>query len=643
MESRWRQHVDFNVQHADAGARQYQQPQSRRCHDLAQCTRTSKHQRQRHRIVAEPAPAEIIGRGQNLGTNQATYYAATITRGVGVQLISVVNGKTTVLATLQSKQWLSQQWAEVTLSMVGNDLHVMVYRTDTGQYLDSSGNWQVNPQWAIDVHDSSITGAGMTGLGRSDGIAGNVTFDSFAINQDPARSRSRNHRNCSIRPRSELPKGWSQYSSGGTNAFGVDKQLAVSGPNGLVSNGMTRMHGGRVAQPAIWSRRHRQIRCVLEFLDPHGDRCSRSGAEYEESELLRCERHARTDLQILSVQNGVTTVLSDLTSNVWTNGIWVNVSLTVQGNTLQVELYRLDSGQYLNQDGNWQAAPAIAMSVNDSTLTKTGYAGIVRPASYSGSVYYDNFSVVQSSAPPSVSTPPVVTVPPPPPSLPPSQQPGSVPTPPPNGGGTTPTTNANLPPVPAHYPYIHVAELAYNGTPMNSTATGLLKNSVDLVISDSTLQNQINSVTPNTPQFIYANYSNIYGSELTSWLDYANAHGVDPDDAFLHATQATPFTGASPSSIPVNWFWSVQMGSGNSWTDYTSQAHRHRQPGCTVRSGGTVACDRVSRSVQSDQHFAVVAGATAGPANCNTSRPLTPTAIRRNGQTLRRSLTRPAV
>lgn len=518
------------------------------------------------------APAEIIGRGQNLGTNQASYYAATITRGVGVQLIKVIDGKTTVIGSLSSNQWLNLQWVEVTLSMVGNDLRVMVYRTDTGQYLDSSGNWQVNPKWAVEAQDSSITSAGMAGLGRAGGISGNVSFDSFAINQDPVpKGQPQDAESFDQAAVGTLPAGWSQYSSSTANAFQVSNQVAVSHPNALMSNGAS------ATTAAAWLNQQYgpdvkiKADVYLNSLIPAEIVARGQGLNTKSPSYYAVSITRGLDVQILSVQNGVTTVLSDLTSNTWISGIWVNVSLVVQGNTLQVEVYRLDNGQYLNQDGNWQASPAIAMSVNDSTLTKTGYVGIVRPASYSGQVYYDNFSVVQSSAPPSVPAPPVVTVPPPPPS---GSTSGSTST----GSGSTTTSNASLPAVPQHYSYIRVAELAYGGTPIDATATNLLKNGVDLVVSASSLQNQIDALAPNTPQFVYANFSNIYGSELTSWLDYANAHGYDPEDAFLHVTQATQFTGSSPSSMPVSWFWSVQLGSGSTWTDYTSQAHSTGNP-----------------------------------------------------------------
>ena len=54
------------------------------------------------------------------------------------------------------------------------------------------------------------------------------------------------------------------------------------------------------------------------------------------------------------------------------------------------------------------------------------------------------------------------------------------------------------------------------------------------------------AVSPNTPQLIYSNVSNLYQGLLTDWLRYADAHGVSRELAFYHVTQATPFIGNQP-------------------------------------------------------------------------------------------------
>ena len=100
-----------------------------------------------------------------------------------------------------------------------------------------------------------------------------------------------------------------------------------------------------------------------------------------------------------------------------------------------------------------------------------------------------------------------------------------------------------LPNIPQHYSQIRIAELAYSGTPFTSVEQNLLKNSVDLVIPNTTYLAQINAVAPTTPQLIYTNTSNIYQNLLTDWLTYADQHGVNREDAFYHVSAATSFTG----------------------------------------------------------------------------------------------------
>ena len=54
-------------------------------------------------------------------------------------------------------------------------------------------------------------------------------------------------------------------------------------------------------------------------------------------------------------------VISTLQSNDWVSGTWAHVNFLVQGNTLQVQFQRLDTGEYLTQEGNWQAKFSAAL------------------------------------------------------------------------------------------------------------------------------------------------------------------------------------------------------------------------------------------------------------------------------------------
>ena len=137
-----------------------------------------------------------------------------------------------------------------------------------------------------------------------------------------------------------------------------------------------------------------------------------------------------------------------------------------------------------------------------------------------------------------------------------------------------------------HYPYIRVAMLAYNGLQLGEFEKNLLKNSVDLVVPTTSLLTQIDPIAPTTPQLIYTNLSNVYLDLLTDWLDYADRHGFDREQAFYHVARATPFTGDSGSSRPVDWFWAIKRGSDVSgWADFT-QVAKNSTPSVTFAPAG---------------------------------------------------------
>jgi hypothetical protein len=128
--------------------------------------------------------------------------------------------------------------------------------------------------------------------------------------------------------------------------------------------------------------------------------------------------------------------------------------------------------------------------------------------------------------------------------------------------------------IPQHYSWIRIAELAYGGTPLSSYEQQLLRNSVDLVVANASYFQSFNQTSPGTPRLVYTNASNIYLDLLTDWLHYADAHGFDRESAFFHVTRATPISGDSGSSQPVNWFWGVYEGGDSAvFNDFTAFAH----------------------------------------------------------------------
>ena len=110
-----------------------------------------------------PIPAEILARGTALDTAAPSYYAASVTQGLGLKLLRVQNGTTTTLGEVTSANWFANQWAYVTLFANNNNLRAQVRRADTGQYLNASGQWQTRQTWALNLIDTAVTGGGEVG------------------------------------------------------------------------------------------------------------------------------------------------------------------------------------------------------------------------------------------------------------------------------------------------------------------------------------------------------------------------------------------------------------------------------------------------------------------------------------------------
>jgi hypothetical protein len=345
-------------------------------------------------------------------------------------------------------------------------------------------------------------------------------------------------------------------------------------------------------------------------------------------------------MQIVRVVNGTMTVLGQIESPDYLTGIWASVTLYVSGTNIRASVQRLDKSTYLNASGQWQPTPAWALNLTDTAISGGGLIGLGRPGSYSGTITFDNFAaspVTGDTIAPTVA----ITAP-----APGSTLSGVVTvqgtdtdnvgvtrlefyvdnvleaTIVPHSGtpflwnlNTTALTNGqhalqvlgydaagnvgtatetvvvqnNLalpqPVIPQHYPQIRIAELAYSGNPMGSVEDQLLQNSVDLVVANPTYLQQINSISPNTPQLLYQNVSNIYLSLLTDWDNYADGQGISRESAFYHVAAATPFSGDSPSSQPVNWFWGVYRG-GSALTNLIGAADGSTAGGLTLAATG---------------------------------------------------------
>jgi len=436
-------------------------------------------------------------------------------------------------------------------------------------------------------------------------------------------------------PIGALPANWTQWSSDRTTAFAVSSARALSAPSGLAVTALT-SHVSAQAWPNTPEPADLQVTAAVyvNSVIPAQilARGSNLGSATPSFYAVAVSRGLEVDL--LRIVNGVTTTLATLKSASWFSDQWARVTLAARGAALQAQVFRTDTAQYLNAAGQWQNAPAWALTATDTNLSGGGCVGLGRPASYVGSIYFDDFAVIPAGG---IEQPPAVTI------LSPASGTtlsgvvtfavsasaadviakvefyvdgvlhATVTASPyqwnfdtstaSNGthtltamaydlagniGQASPTFLARnttalfRPVIPRHLPNIRIMELDYGNT-LGPLKGQLLSTSVDMVVAGGALSRMMRQVAPNTPQFTYTNVSNLYGSLLTNWLGYANTHGLDPEGAFYHVAQATPFTGDSPSSQPVTWFWAVSR-TGSTTTDLTAQANG-RQPGGVAFGG----------------------------------------------------------
>src|SRR5262249_5397313 len=104
-----------------------------------------------------------------------------VTRGLGLQLVRVVDGVSTQLAQLSSASYFSGQWVRMTLYVNGSNLRAQVFRPDTSQYLNASGQWQSDQAWALNLTDTGLAQAGLAGLERPASYTGAQYWDDFSI------------------------------------------------------------------------------------------------------------------------------------------------------------------------------------------------------------------------------------------------------------------------------------------------------------------------------------------------------------------------------------------------------------------------------------------------------------------------------
>jgi hypothetical protein len=512
-------------------------------------------------------------------------------------------------------------------------LQVQIQRADTEQFLNSSGGWQTDSTTALTVNDATLSDAGLVGLNRVGSYTGRVTFDDFQVTLQTVVEPFEDTATGS------LPVDWEQWGSAGGTPFQVSTTRPLAGEAGLESTASTSQATSRTWTTAL-QLADAQVTAALSLtsLAPGGILLRGINLDSTTPSYYALRATRGLEVELVLVDNGVATRLAGVTSSSYFSGPWVRLTLEAKDSDLRGQMLRTDTGEYLNTNGQWQSEPTWAINITDVTLESAGHAGLERPARYAGTLFWDDFSLLPASgdsqAPTVVITEPTSQ----------SSLTGvlqvqvdavdnigvskvefylddvlqNVTTSSPyrwefdtsmasNGSHTLTVlaydltgnvgrktldittqndTSVSRPDIPRHYSHIRIAMLAYNGTPFGTTEDKLLRDSVDLVITSSSNLSKLNSKAPNTPRMLYSNVSNLYLDSLTDWLAYSDSKGYNRESAFYHASRATAFTGSSPSSQPVNWFWSVQR-DGSTWTNYTSQARGTTTSGVALGAVGT--------------------------------------------------------
>jgi hypothetical protein len=588
-----------------------------------------------------PAPIQVLARGQNLGGTTPSYLAATVTAGARqVSIVEVQNGVSRTVATLNAASPVYGVWLNVALQPLGNRASVEIQRPDTKQYLNAQGQWQTAEVAALQASVTAQSTAGLVGVGREAGGQGMTFLDDILVTPPPIVTV---HESFDQLAAGSLPPNWKGWTNDGSTGFLVSPLRALNSTNGLVANGSS----VTAARGWLGDSQPAEVQASASFfadsLIPGSVFARGSDLATTTPTYYALTATRGLGVRLVKVVNGVETTLAAVKSTAYTSGVWVRLSLTVSGDQLRAVVFRPDTGQWLTPDGAWNSTPQPALAATDASVTGDGFVGFARSRLAAGPVGFDDLEILPGAA----TAGPQVTV-----TASQSgasfsndvtfhatadpagaarrvefrldgqlqaafaaapadwtldttlltngahqlvvravDQSG-------NAGSTTlsfTVANAASLPMPtrptlaAHYNHIQFAALAYAGNPMGSFEQQRLEDSVDLLIPNPMYMQTVNQYAPDTPQLIYSNLSNLYQGLLTNWLHYADQNDVSRELALYHVTQATPFTGGSPSSQPVNWFWNVTRGAADgsgTQTNLTSAAQGGQSFGVTFGAAG---------------------------------------------------------
>ena len=331
-------------------------------------------------------PIQLFARGQGLQSSTPTFYSVSAVRGVEVQLTKVVAGSSTVLASVKSVDYVSGNWVTVSLRLEGERLKVFVYRGDTNQYLTMAGTWTRQPTAAVDRLDSSIRSGGQVGFARGAKVSGTGVIDSFRVGPVPVIPTTLGEERFTSGPTTSLPAGWSRWTTGRvTFATQADETLRVDGDS--TSSARAWM------SPTVPADAQLSSSVFVDGLVPAGVFARGQAVDTAKPSYYGVTVARGLEVKLVRSVNGAASTLATLKSKEWVSGIWVQASLILKGHELRVQVYRSDTGQYLNADGTWGLVPAFALSRSDTAVMAAGRAGLLRGTGYAGQLVFDNFIV----------------------------------------------------------------------------------------------------------------------------------------------------------------------------------------------------------------------------------------------------------
>jgi hypothetical protein len=456
-------------------------------------------------------PAQLFVRGSGLNTAAPSYYAVSVTRGLQVQLLRVVNGQSVTLGTRSSADYLTGRWVQVTLSVAGSSINVQVYRLDTHQYLNSAGRWQSGQAWALSRTDSQVSGPGKVGLVSPPHAGGGVRFDDLIVadNLSPSLAVSGLPSNKIVSRTTTVEAGVTDNDKVSRVVFSIDgvtRGTDSSAPYTFTLNPATLGNGAHTLLVQAVDRAGNSTVLPLAIATT-ASRPNTRPARDSRSPTVRIDTSVSG-----RTLSAITTIQVRATDNVKVERVQFYLDGALQNTDFGTPYaWTLDPNQFAAGQ-HTLVVRAYDTSNNQAQTSVSFYTRKSGPT--------DSLSITQ------------------------------------------------------HYSWIRLAELAYGGTPLSPFEQQLLKNSIDLVVANASYFSTITKLSPGTPRLVYTNVDNIYLGLLTDWDHYADSHGYNRESAFYHVTHATRISGDSPSSVPVDWFWAVLEGGGSAvFNDLTTLAH----------------------------------------------------------------------